>query len=404
MKVNKIFFAAALLGAAASVWSQGRPGLDRPIRVAMFRGTGTGSAYWHTNIHTSHTVMQTMLANPGAANLGDSLITPDSGFVFRTMQTTIPTPAGSGPNGQCTNNGCGPDAATVASFISYLQDSADVMILSCAVNFGTRVNATQRQVIADFWTNKAYVGIHAISDSRGGGWTTIDTIHGTQFNNHPSEQVARLRIDSAFATDTNWQYLNKGMFSNGLDSSFIEEWFFYTNSGAQIRARAYLKPTTKLVEAGMSLGTNISPMVDHPHSWFRQLPSGGRTFYTGLGHRANVWQGTRAFRRQIYNAILWTAKYDSLKATSTSINPGRKAPGDARQYSRFAITPGALTVTAIPAGAHTVELTGLDGRRVALQTGAGADKAYNFTGLRSGVYTVSVTTTAGRSNRLVSIQ
>jgi type 1 glutamine amidotransferase len=319
------------------------------------------------------------------------------------MSTTIPNPHGSGPDGQCTNNGCGPDAAAVASFISYLQDSADVMILSCAVNFGTRVNTTQRQVIADFWTNKAYIGIHAISDSRGGGWTTIDTIHGTQFNNHPSEQVARLRIDSVFSTDSNWRYLNRGMFSNGEDSSFIEEWFFYTNSGAQIRARAYLKPTTKLIEAGMNLGTSISPMVDHPHSWFRQLPTGGRTFYTGLGHRANVWQGTRAFRRQIYNAILWTSKYDSLSQV-TSLKNGHMAAGNASQYSRFAVTPGALTVTAIPAGSHTVELTGVDGRRVALQTGAGSEKAYNFTGLRSGVYAVSVTTAAGRSSRLVTIQ
>lgn len=397
MKVNKIFFAATLLGLAAAAWSQNRPGLDRPIRVAMFKGTGTGgSTYWHTNIHTSHTVMQTILSNPRAANLGDTLVVPDSGFVFRTMRTSGTT--------ECAANGCGPDATALADFAAYIRDSADVMILSCAVNFGSRVNnVDQRAIIANHWTTKGYVGIHAITDSKS-TWSPLDTIHGTLFNNHPAEQAGRLRIDSVFAADSNWQYLNKGVFSNGVDSTFTEEWFFFTNSGAQIRARPFLKPTTKLIESSLPNPNTGLNMGDHPHSWFRQLPTGGRTFYTGLGHRANVWQGTRAFRRQIYNAILWTAKYDSLKAPSTSIAPSHKAFANANQYSRFAITPGALTVTAIPAGAHTVELTGLDGRRVALQTGAGADKAYNFTGLRSGVYTVSVTTTAGRSNRLVSIQ
>jgi len=395
MKVNKIFFAAALLGLTAAAWSQNRPGVDRPIRVAMFKGTGTGSNYWHTNIHTSHTVMATMLGNPSAANLGDSLVVPDSGFVFRTMRTSGTT--------ECAANGCGPDATAIADFAAYVRDSADVMILSCVVNFGSRVtNADQRNIIANHWTTKGYVGIHAITDSKS-TWSPLDTIHGTLFNNHPNEQTARLRLDSVFATDTNWQFLNKGIFSNGIDTTFIEEWFFYTNSAAQIRSRAFLKPTTKLIEAGMANITSLA-MGDHPHSWFRQLPTGGRTFYTGLGHRANVWQGTRAFRRQIYNAILWTAKYDSLKATSTSIAPSHKALGNANQYSRFAVAPGALTVTAIPAGSHTVELTGVDGRRVALQTGSGADKAYSFTGLRSGVYAVTVTTTAGRSNRLVSIQ
>jgi type 1 glutamine amidotransferase len=403
--IKKIFFTVALLGFAATTWSQVRPGKDRPIRVAMFRGTGTGSAYWHTNIHTSHTVMASLLANPRNASLGDSLIVPDSGFTFRTMATMVPAPptVGTGPDGTCANTGCGPDAATIASFISYLQDSADVLILSCGVNFGTRVNTTQRQVIADFWTNKAYIGIHAISDSRNGGWATIDTIHGTQFNNHPSEQVARLRIDSVFQTDSNWRYLNKGMFSNGVDSTFIEEWFFYTNSGAQIRARAYLKPTVKLVETGMNISNPVSPMGDHPLSWFRQLPTGGRVFYTGLGHRANVWQQTRAFRRQVYNAILWTAKYDSL-GTSSSIHPGHKAPGAMKDYSRLSVAPGALTVTMIPGGNHSVELLSMDGKRVGLQSGEGSSKAYNFTGLRSGVYAVAVTTSAGRASRLVTIQ
>lgn len=400
MSIKKVFLTAAMLGLTTAVWSQeaqDRPGIDRPIRVAMFKGTGVGGGtYWHENIHTSHTVMAGILSNPGGSSLGDSLVIPPAGFTFRTMETELNT-AGN----ECSGNGCGPSQASIASFVSYLTDSADVMILSCVVNFGSRVtNTAHREAIANFWNTKGYVAIHAISDSKG-TWAPLDTVHGTQFNNHPREQTGTLRIDSVFQDDPSWQYLNRGMFSNGLDSNFIEEWFFYTNSGIQIRARSGLKPTTKLVEASMSPG-NLA-MGDHPHSWFRELPTGGRMFYTGLGHRPNVWQGTRTFRRQIYNAILWSAKYDSLSEVS-SVNPGRnKAPGEASLYSRLAVTPGALTVTTIQPGSHKVELVGMDGRRVAMQQGSGSEKAYNFTGLRSGVYAVTVSAPAGRSNRLVTI-
>jgi type 1 glutamine amidotransferase len=399
MSFRKLFFSVALLGMAGSIWAQNRPGIDRPIRVAMFRGTG--NTYWHSNIHTSHTVMASMLGNPSAAGLGDSLVIPTAGFYFRTM----PTAAGTGgPDGTCGGSStCGPDAATIASFVAYLQDSADVMILSSVVNFGFRVtNAAQREAIANFWTTKGYVGIHAISDSKG-TWAPLDTIHGTQFNNHPAEQTARIRVDSANSTDSSWRFLNRGMFSNGADTSFFEEWFFFTNSGAQIRARSNLKPTTKLIETGMNVSEGLKMGENHPHSWFRTLPTGGRTFYTGMGHRPDVWQGVRTFRRQIYNAILWTAKYDSLSKV-VAINPGRKAPGAATLYSRLAAGRGTLTVTTIQPGSHKVELLGVNGSRIAMQQGTGADRAYNFTGLRAGVYAVAVTGPAGRSHRLVTIQ
>lgn len=395
MKIKSILLATAVLGMTAAAWAQDKPGIDRPIRVAMFRGTGTGGqTYWHTNIHTSHTVMANMLANPAGSNLGDSLDIPPAGFTFYTIQT----------QNNCAANGCGPAPADIVTWIQYLTDSADVMVLSSVVDFGSRVtDATQRQAIADFWTTKGYVGIHAISDSKS-RWAPLDSIHGTRFNNHPAEQSARIRIDSVFKDDPSWQYLNRGVFSNGEDTTFHEEWFFYTNSGVQIRARPYLKPTLKLIEQGMTGINNIAMGTDHPHTWFRELPTGGRVFYTGMGHRSQVWQGTRAFRRHIYNSILWTAKYDSLKNISSAINPGAKTPAKAADYSRLSVAPGALTVTMLPAGNHTVELLGLDGRRVAIQQGAGAEKAYNFTGLRAGVYAVNVSTVQGRSSRLVTIQ
>lgn len=400
MAYKKLAALGLMLGAVTAPLTHAEdtliPGKDRPIRVGMFKGTGIGgNKYWHTNIHTSHTVMANILGNPAAAGLGDSLLIPPAGFTFYSM----PIALNNANTAECTGNGCGPTPAQIVEFVNAL-DTLDVMIMSSVVDWGSRVtNAAQREAFANFWTKKGYVAIHAISDSYG-TWAPLDTIHGARFRSHPAEQNGTIRRDSVFEAEKSWQELNRGVFSNGLDTSFFEEWFLFTTSGAEIRSKAFLKPTVQLVEATINFGSQ-TPMGDHPHSWYRELPTGGRFFYTALGHRSQVWNTTRAFRRQVYNAIVWTAKYDS---STTSIRTPQMAPGAASDYSRLSVAPGALTVTMIPAGAHTVELLSVDGKRVALQTGEGREKAYNFTGLRSGVYAVSVKTAAGRSNRLVTIQ
>jgi hypothetical protein len=389
-----------LAGAIAAQAQVIRPGIDRPLRVGMFKGVGGNTQYWHTNIHTSHTVMAGILANPGVSNLGDLLVVPPAGFTFQSMFIS----RNDADTVECTSTGCRPTPAQLALFIGAL-DTLDVLVISSSGNFGALVtDSAQRQAFANFWTHKGYVGIHEVTDTKG-TWAPLDTIHGTRFNNHPSEQVAQIRRDSVHQDEAAWQFLNKGLFANGTDTSFREEWLFFTNSGAQIRSRPFLKPTVKLVEAEMTgLSGGAMAMGDHPLSWYRALPTGGRVFYTGMGHRTQVWQGTRAFRRQIYNAILWTAKYDSL--STVSIHPGNKflQEGAARDYSRLWVSAGILTVTVIPKGGHTVELIGIDGRRIALQKGEGQEKAYEFRDLRAGVYVVGVTTSEGRSRSLVTIR
>jgi len=383
--------------AAVQIVQAQRPGIDRPIRVGMLNGIGSPGVFNHTNLHTASSVVAGLLAAPASANLGDSLVIPNMGFVFYNMP--VATNAGVPCSG---GTGCGPTLAQVDTIVASL-DTLDVLIMNSNVGIGQLVSSSvHRQAFETFWATKGLVSVHFTTDSKG-LWPKLDTVNGTQFNNHPAEQVATLRVDSVFKNDAGWRYLNQGVFSNGSDTAFIEEWMFYTNSGADIRARSNLKPTTKVVEAGMSFGS-LTPMGDHPHSWFRTWPTGGRTFYTGLGHRANVWQSTRTFRRQLYNAILWTAKYDSAHIVPIILNPNRRAAGQANLYARFTAAPGTMTVTALAAGVHTVELLDLNGRRAAQpQTGTGLNADYTFTGLRSGVYAVVITTSAGRATGLVTV-
>lgn len=387
--------------AMAAAVAQDRPGIDRPIRVGQFRGTGTGGSYWHDNIHQSSVLLNTILTNPSTSNLGDSLIVPTHNPPFTYTSFGVVTTGGTSapPSGKT------PTVAQTNEFIAAL-DTLDVAIISCMVNFETIFTTpAQREALLSFTRRKGYLAIHATTDTQG-GWAQGDSIHGTAFRQHPNgDRNGRLVRDSVFQADAAWNYLNQGLFSNSLDTSFTEEWFFFTTSAAAIRSQTNLKPTTKLDESSLT-GSGIPTLMgDHPHSWYRNYPdSGGRTFYTAVGHRPNLWntnaQAPRFFRRQLYNAILWLAKYDSA---GTSSIRHTKAPGVASDYSRLAVSPSALTVSVIQPGNHTVELLSLDGKRLAFRQGTSGQTSHEFKNLRSGVYVVSVATGHGRSSRLATV-
>lgn len=385
---------ACLLVAAAIAAAQGRPGLDRPIRVGMLNGVGTG-VFNHTNLHTASSVVAALLAAPWTGNLGDSLVIPNAGFSFYSMPVSTNT---SGT--MCSGTGCGPSPGQLDTIVAAL-DTLDVLIMNSNTGIGNLItNSAHREAFEAFWVTKGLVSIHATTDSKG-AWEPLDSINGTRFNNHPAEQVATIRRDSVHESDPAWKYLNRGIFSNGADTSITEEWLFYTHSGAEIRARDNLKPTVKLIETGMT-GIASLGMGDHPTSWYRPFPTGGRTFYTGIGHRAQTWQNTRVFRRQLYNAILWTAKYDSI-GEIVSLNPGYRASAAARELFRLRSMPGALAVSMLTEGGHSVELLSMNGRRIEMRQGFGRETTHVFSGLMPGVYIVSMKTRAGVSSRLATV-
>jgi type 1 glutamine amidotransferase len=393
MKLGKIFAAMAFLALGASVYAEGIPGKTRPIRVGMLKGTGTGQ-YWHTNMHTAGSSLASILANPDAANLGTSLVKPDSGFVFTQYGLT----------GTATGT---PSTAQTSAFVAAL-DTLDVVILSCIVDManGIFTAGTNRTALANHWNNKGYVAIHASTDSYG-TWPSLDSVHAARFQNHPnSDRNGTLRLDTIGGggpAKPEWAFLNRGL----ADTTFVEEWFSFTQNANVIRAFPNLQTTVNIDETSYAggLGGARQMGADHPMSWYRKIGTKGRFFYTAVGHRAQNYSGgtnPRFLRRQLYNAILWTAGYDTV-AGPVSIKSG-KATGAASEYSRLAVSPSALTVTMIPEGNHTVELLTMDGKRVAFQQGNGSEKSYNFTGLRPGIYALAVGTTQGRSNRLVTIQ
>jgi hypothetical protein len=193
---------------------------------------------------------------------------------------------------------------------------------------------------------------------------------------------------------------------------FVEEWFSFQGTSAAIRAKSQLRVLMTVSEASYSgAGTGWTAMgADHPLAWFRNFTGGGRFFYSAVGHRYQNYTGvstgtgnanatTDWFRRQIYNAVVWAAKYD----TPVSVRPDLKAPGAASSYSNLSITGSNLMVSLLGEGDHTVDLLTVDGKRIASQKGTGKI-SHSFENLRPGVYALAVTTPNGRSNRLVTMR
>jgi hypothetical protein len=374
-----------------------------PIRVGILKGTGPGR-YWHTNIHTASGAIASILANPSAAGF-QSPVMPTQGVTVRVF----------GPDsGQCTGNNCGPTATQLGAFIAAL-DSLDVVVVSNFVGIGgTIVDTAHRSRFARFIRTKGLVSTHWSIDSYG-SLPVWDTLHGARFQNKVSgDRYGTLHHDSAAMGDPAWRFLNRGLPDT---ARFVEEWVSFTTNSNTIRSIPGLKVTTNLSEASLSggLGGMREMGPDHVYSWFREFQEGGRLFYTGLGHRAELFTGAPSIdsagdttrlpnhylRRQLYNAILWAAGSDSNGVVSlregSSINISNFS-----NAARLVNHGGVLAVSILQNGSHVLEIRALNGALVALRRGNGrAD--HRIESLRPGVYTVSVTAGGHTLARLITL-
>ncbi|MCD6025122.1 MAG: hypothetical protein K0Q91_2038 [Fibrobacteria bacterium] len=362
------FRIAALLGAAAAASSAA------PVRVGIF--TGFGATYGHTHIHTAANALRDILVNPAGSGLGSGLVMASAGF----QVTRLGLPDSS----SCRILNCPPDADRKAEFLAAL-DSLDVLVLNNNSLLEHIFDGAGREKIEAFARRKGVVSLHATLHMVG-AWPSLDSLHGTTFNNHPVEQSGTVRLDPASSGDASWRFLNRGLPDT---ARFMDEWLFYTSTGAQLRARSGLKVSLNLKEDGINPG-GLAPMGDHPLAWYRAFPQGGRFFYTALGHRAQNFtgtgsaatpEGTQFTRRHIYNAILWAAGVDSNGVVS--VQPAARAPDFG-----FTARPdaGGLRVRFEDAVPRAVVVRALDGRRAARAVVRGE----GLLAVPRGVYGVSV--------------
>lgn len=132
-----------------------------------------------------------------------------------------------------------------------------------------------------------FVGIHAATDTEY-EWPWYNKLVGAYFLSHPEQQEAVIRV-----TD------RKHMATSMLPEAWkrTDEWYNFRDIQPGIEVLAYLDETT------YSGGKNGEK---HPFIWCREF-EGGRSFYTGVGHRDDNYDEPLLLRH-LLEAIKWAGK------------------------------------------------------------------------------------------------
>lgn len=163
------------------------------------------------------------------------------------------------------------------------------------------LNETQRSNFEAYINGGgAYIGIHAASDtyrhsSANGGstgtWDWYAEMAGASVQQSPNH------------TSANYN----GTMNHLLESDLLEEipdpWnkveeYYYWESG-------YYNDNNVAILEVQSTG-NQSYDEPRPMAWFKELPQGGRSFYTALGHASSNYTSNEEFRQLILNALVWS--------------------------------------------------------------------------------------------------
>jgi len=150
----------------------------------------------------------------------------------------------------------------------------------------------------------AFVGLHCASDTNYKFAPYVEMVGGT-FDGHPWHQEVRARVEDPASPIT-----------AGLGDSFAitDEIYQFRNFRRHpVRVLLTLDPGS----VDISLGKRADG--DYAMAWMRDWGE-GRVFYTGLGHREEVWRDPR-FQQLVEHGLAWAIGGPDLPA---------RAPADAR--------------------------------------------------------------------------
>lgn len=337
---------ARLLGLAALVTALAAPG-EAQIKVFVFKG------YFGYN----HSARETATA---------------------AIKTGLPTLLGAAP-AFTVDESDAPTELTAAKLSGY-----DVLVLNNNTGIGGLTTA-QRAAVTGFGQAKGIVAFHSSADFKGGAsWPEMVTFIGGSLDGH-SAQMAKLRREQPEHP------INAGL---AAEASMNDEWYGYATNPRNVTGTVVL---TNVDESSMPGLTDADgKMGDHPISWCRVNATGGRMFYTAMGHRDSIMQKNAFARRQLYNAILWAGKATGPSAISTAPSPDETGIGAGAER-------GTLRVSFPEDGEHSFTVGTMDGRRLETRRGTKA-RSYSLPGLRPGaVYVVTGRSNAGGFSKLVSI-
>ncbi len=180
---------------------------------------------------------------------------------------------------------------------------------------------------------KGFVGLHSASDTFESPDRKTDPVTlapedwkaakidpynhmlGAEFTSHGSQQFATIRVGSkTFPGLTDLK-----------EFTIQEEWYAYTNMGSDLHVILVQDTTTMKTTNGQREKQYQGPA--YPETWAR-LHGKGRVFYTGMGHRDDVWSNP-LYKQIVMAGLAWSTRVidGAVPANIHEVCPGivRKA-------------------------------------------------------------------------------
>ena len=151
------------------------------------------------------------------------------------------------------------------------------------------LNETEQVVMQNFIRNGGgYLGIHSAADTEY-DWEWYGGLVGGYFKSHPKIQPAKI-----ITSETNH------IATKHLEKSWEieDEWYNYKDFNPEINVLLYLD------ESSYVGGENGDY---HPITWYHEY-DGGRSFYTGLGHKASTYYDKR-FIKLLKGGLYYVSGY-----------------------------------------------------------------------------------------------
>jgi type 1 glutamine amidotransferase len=254
---------------------------------------------------------------------------------------------------------------------------------------GSLLNNDQRAAFLGWAKTNGYFGLHAALDTEG-SWPEIIEWVGVQFSSHGTG-MPTVRLDP----EGKGHDVTAGV---GDSVKMDEEWYSFKSNPRGL-------PGLKVMYAvDESTCPYCVKMGDHPVVWTREYPvTGARIFYMATGHMPYVYQNHAFSKKLMLNAMLWLAKAGTPSVALRHSRPSGPAAASGVADARIETASASLTVSFPEDGRHSLVLSTLHGKRVAVRKGHGR-ASYAFAGLQSGVvYSLATHSGAGSVSRLVLI-
>lgn len=176
----------------------------------------------------------------------------------------------------------------------YLEQFQAIIFLNTT---GDILDSSQQKAMERFiQAGKGFVGVHSASDTEY-DWEWYTKLVGRMFRIHPVIQTAKLNIlDATFP----------GLQGFANNTWWTDEWYEFgpeKTTGLNYILSVDESTYDPNVQWGEKKGTGMGKL--HPVSWYHTY-SGGRSFYTALGHLPAIYSD-QAFLDHLYAGILWAA-------------------------------------------------------------------------------------------------